>query len=440
MERAKTIAVKITVTYIVIGVVWILLSDALSIVFSEGNLTLYIFYQRYKGWLFIMITGVVLYFMVQKRTHRLVGFADELQYKEQQLLDSKQHYKSLFANNPDGVFEFNHQGEVVNLNPAAEEILGYRSYEVEGLDLLRLIADDDVPKLDKYFREAVKGRSSKFEAKLNWKKGNKILRCSLVPIIVQNEVTGVFVIARDITQQLKDEELMISNEKQSIIGQLAAAIAHEIRNPLTSLKGFVQLMQTTKNVENEHLEIMESEIERINEITTEMLILGKKQDLPYKQENLFEIVRQVLILMNAQANLNNVTIQFEPKTEKELIIYGEANHLKQVFINIIKNAVEAISGKVNGTIVVEVTKNRNEAIVAVKDNGVGMDAERIQHLGEPYFSTKERGTGLGLTVTKKIIERHKGSIQFKSRKDIGTEVTIRLPLLKVETIGTDRKD
>lgn len=246
--------------------------------------------------------------------------------------------------------------------------------------------------------------------------------------MVKGKVEGIFGIVRDITDLKKNEELIIKSEKLSIIGQLAAGVAHEVRNPLTSLKGFIQLLQTTKEVNDEHLEIMSAEIDRMNLIVSELLILGKQQAVHFQMKGLKDMLKHVSTLMETQAVLNDITItpHFDESNDYPLIC--EPNQIKQVFINIIKNAIESMpnGGKVN----IEVLHDQNNVKVAVIDQGIGMERERIEHLGEPFYSTKEKGTGLGLMISYKIIERHHGKITIDSKKGKGTTVTVTLPLVK----------
>lgn len=184
-----------------------------------------------------------------------------------------------------------------------------------------LIATEEFDMCKKYFKEVLNGKSAKFEMNvINRKRERRLLRCSLLPIIVHKQVVGVFMIARDITTYRQDEELMITSEKMSVIGQMAGAVAHEIRNPLTSLKGFVQVMQASKETNDTYLDIMMSEIDRINLISSEMLILGKKRHVSFEKTNLCEILKQVITLMEAQANLNNVSILLK-ETAKGLFMF-----------------------------------------------------------------------------------------------------------------------
>ncbi|EDL65272.1 ATP-binding protein [Bacillus sp. SG-1] len=429
MNESRKIAGKIAVVYVVIGALWVIFSDRLSLIMAQNDMDVFVFFQRYKGWFFILITGILIYLLIYQRAAKLVESAEELRTKESQLQKSNQHYQSLFNHNPDAVFEITREGNLSALNPEGEAIIGATVSELKGNPLRFLIHPEDQKNVERLFNKALQGNPEKFEMKIITKfKQERLLRCSLLPIIVDERIIGVFGIARDITHYRENEEMMIASEKLSVIGQLAAAVAHEIRNPLTSLKGFVQLMQVTKKVEDSHLSIMLSEIDRINLISGEMLILGKQQDIVFAHEEVNDIIKQVLVLMEAQANLDNVEIKFNPDETGPIFVNADQNQLKQVLINLMKNGVEAIEG--SGLVNVVTYKNESQAFIKINDNGVGMDQERIDHLGEPFYSTKEKGTGLGLAVCKKIIERHQGTITYHSEKGKGTTVIISLPLAR----------
>jgi PAS domain S-box-containing protein len=429
MKHAKQIALKVAITYVILGAAWVLLSDYVSILFAHNKITLYIFFQRYKGWFFILLTGLVIYYLVYKRTNEILEANEKLRGKEQQLAINSQQYQSLFIHNPDAVFEVNQSGKIVAINPEGEKLLGLSIQELQAENISDFFPEQSVLAVRDYYKKALNGKASNFETTMvDFEKKEKILRCSLVPIFIYEEITGVFGIARDITSIRENERMIVASEKLSVIGQLAAGVAHEIRNPLTSLKGFVQLMQGTRTVNVNHLDIMLSEIERIDLISSEMLILGKQQDIPLRQVNLDDVMEQVLVLMNAQANLDNVSIIYENLAEKDLYVKSDANQLKQVFINIVKNSVEAINNKHHGKVTITITKKEPFACITVGDNGVGMEPEKMKKVGEPFYSTKEKGTGLGLAICKKIVERHKGSMEFKSFIGEGTEVDIYLPL------------
>ncbi|AFJ61495.1 PAS domain-containing protein [Bacillus velezensis] len=237
--------------------------------------------------------------------------------------------------------------------------------------------------------------------------------------------TAVQVILRDISERKQTEELMLKSEKLSIAGQLAAGIAHEIRNPLTAIKGFLQLMKPTME-ENEHyFEIVFSELSRIELISSELLMLAKPQQNAVKERvNLKKIISEVTALLETQANLKGIFIKTDYEHDS-MYINGDQNQLKQVFINLIKNAVESMPD--GGTVHILMTEDEYSVNVTVKDEGDGIPENVLKRIGEPFLTTKEKGTGLGLMVTFNLIKNHQGAIQVDSKPDRGTAFHITFP-------------
>ncbi|WP_432681481.1 PAS domain-containing protein [Bacillus velezensis] len=237
--------------------------------------------------------------------------------------------------------------------------------------------------------------------------------------------TAVQVILRDISERKQTEELMLKSEKLSIAGQLAAGIAHEIRNPLTAIKGFLQLMKPTME-ENEHyFEIVFSELSRIELILSELLMLAKPQQNAVKERvNLKKIISEVTALLETQANLKGIFIKTDYEHDS-MYINGDQNQLKQVFINLIKNAVESMPD--GGTVHIIMTEDEYSVNVTVKDEGDGIPEDVLKRIGEPFLTTKEKGTGLGLMVTFNLIKNHQGAIQVDSKPDRGTAFHITFP-------------
>ncbi|WP_274263095.1 PAS domain-containing protein [Bacillus velezensis] len=237
--------------------------------------------------------------------------------------------------------------------------------------------------------------------------------------------TAVQVILRDISERKQTEELMLKSEKLSIAGQLAAGIAHEIRNPLTAIKGFLQLMKPTME-ENEHyFEIVFSELSRIELILSELLMLAKPQQNAVKERvNLKKIISEVTALLETQANLKGIFIKTDYEHDS-MYINGDQNQLKQVFINLIKNAVESMPD--GGTVHIIMTEDEYSVNVTVKDEGDGIPENVLKRIGEPFLTTKEKGTGLGLMVTFNLIKNHQGAIQVDSKPDRGTAFHITFP-------------
>ena len=218
---------------------------------------------------------------------------------------------------------------------------------------------------------------------------------------------------------------MRRSEKLTMVGQLAAGVAHEIRNPLTTLKGFIQLQERTGKVNHSHTSMMLSELDRINLIVSEFLVLSKPQAVRFQERDMRQILSEVLYLLDSQAHMHGVS--FLVNYEEELpLVRCEENQMKQVFINIIKNAIEAMpdGGRIEFT--VELLTS-NHVQVQVRDHGIGIPKENLARMGDPFFTNKEKGTGLGLMVTQRIIFNHKGTFDIQSKENEGTVVTIALP-------------
>ena len=222
----------------------------------------------------------------------------------------------------------------------------------------------------------------------------------------------------------QSEELLRKSEKLAVVGELAAGVAHEIRNPLTSLKGFIQLLKEGKRNQM-YFDIIEAELERLNEIVDEFLLLGKPNPAKKAYNHVSAMLQHVMKLLEGQALLHHVTVQCfvdEPLPP----LYCDENQLKQVFINIIKNAIEAMPN--GGILRIEAKQRQDSILICITDEGCGIPKERMATLGEPFYSTKEKGTGLGLMVSFKIVEAHGGEMKIHSEEGKGTTVCLLFPI------------
>jgi signal transduction histidine kinase len=234
-------------------------------------------------------------------------------------------------------------------------------------------------------------------------------------------------ISRNITARKQTEEVIRRSEKLSVIGQLAAGVAHEIRNPLTTLRGFVQLNKQQGALSDAYLDIMLSELDRINFIVSEFLVLAKPQVGQFVPVDMRSLLSDMISLLDSQASL--ISASFDTRFSEHVpLIDCDANQLKQVFINIIKNSLEAMEDG-GGTITVELDYDSADhaAVIRVKDQGRGISEEDLPKIGEPFFTSKTSGNGLGLMVSHRIIANHKGTMNYSSKLGEGTCVEIRLP-------------
>ncbi|NMO95208.1 sensor histidine kinase [Paenibacillus lemnae] len=228
--------------------------------------------------------------------------------------------------------------------------------------------------------------------------------------------------------ELFNNELQRS-EKMEIISELAASVAHEVRNPLQVTRGFMQLLtERAEEGQKEYLSLALKELDRASGIITDFLTFAKPELEHITVLELGDELRHVAGILNPLASLSGGVIKLD--VPHQIYIDGNSSKLKQAMINLVKNSIEALDG--DGTIKIWAVKDKDYAVISIRDNGIGMDMNELSRLGEPYFSNKTKGTGLGLMVTFRIIEAMNGKIQFTSHKGIGTEAVIRIPLSDTE--------
>lgn len=231
---------------------------------------------------------------------------------------------------------------------------------------------------------------------------------------------------KNITHETELKKVLLDSEKLILAGQLSAGLVHEIRNPLTSLKGFLQLLQAGIQQQEKYYNVMIGEIEKLEKITSELLQMAKPFQDIQKNESVSELIQDVIFIMSTQTDLRDVC--FVTDLEDDLYIHCNATQIKQALINIIKNGAEAMDK--NGVIKITTQKEGDFVAIDVMDEGQGIPDEMVKEVGNPFFTTKPDGTGLGLTITKQIIEIHNGKLRISSYEDVGTNFTILLQAVK----------
>lgn len=225
---------------------------------------------------------------------------------------------------------------------------------------------------------------------------------------------------------------MQKNEKLQVVGQVAASVAHEIRNPMTSVRGFIQMLSGSKNIstsEKNYLHICLDELDRANAIISDYLSLGRSYEMEgQRMIDVSELATRSVNTLISYSTIQNVNVTLE--SCNGAYILGNPSRLQQMFINLIKNAIEAAPS--GGNVAVIVSSSKDLVQISVQDNGVGMSPSQIENIGLPYYSTKEKGTGLGLMVTLQIIKEMDGAWNVTSTLNKGTQFNITFPLRKQE--------
>lgn len=242
----------------------------------------------------------------------------------------------------------------------------------------------------------------------------------------------VILLIENLDQQIYLQRELMRSEKLNVISQLAASVAHEVRNPMTTINGFLQLIKKDTNItekQRNYIEISLSELARAQDIINDYLSLAKPNNKEFQLVNISEELIKTVELMTSYTNIKNIEVT--SKIEESLYIRGNTDEIKQVFINIIKNAIEAIEK--NGKLEISAYTEIKHVIIEITDNGEGMTKEQLSRIGTPFYSTKDKGTGIGLTISYQIIEHNKGKIEVNSEIGKGTSFIIKFPIYEGET-------
>jgi two-component system, sporulation sensor kinase E len=270
----------------------------------------------------------------------------------------------------------------------------------------------------------------------------RVLSFSVFPLVRDKAIMGNIIMLRDITERKKSEAKYRRAENLASLTTLAASVAHEIKNPLASMGIHLQLMQRELERENcigkesaaEYLDIISEEIERLNSIVVDFLFAVRPMDTRMKSEDINAVIKELLEFTKYELEQNRIAYVFDPSDHLPKIEIDK-KYIKQALLNIIKNAIAAMPE--GGVLHVSTAVSGDMASIDITDNGVGISEEHMNKIFEPYYTTKDFGSGLGLTVVYKVIREHGGEISLDSQEGKGTTFTITLPLPQSERVMLD---
>ncbi|MDN5293641.1 MAG: two-component system, sporulation sensor kinase [Eubacteriales bacterium] len=374
-----------------------------------------------------------------------VGLVGTVQEEKEVVTLEEWHRKvSNFLDNVHhGVVVIDCDGRIVGLNRTAEQFMGIRAEDIFGRSAEEVLASFFPEACRCLLRTLKTGQVFQMHNHEALVQGKK---CYLDIYTYQlrnnlGHVIGAAQFFRDTTRRRLLEDSIAQAEKLALVGKIAAGLAHEIRNPLTAVRGFLQLMaekHAGDEKEGSYYRIMLSEIDRINEIINDLLLISRPGRPEKEEVDLVQVLKEVILFIDAQALLSRVDVLTDIRAEKA-VIAGGYTQLKNILLNIIQNAFDAMpeGGLLEVTLaVVEEEKNDgNKAKVArveIRDSGVGIPAEHQPHIFDPFYSTKETGTGLGLTVTYWLVQEIGGKIEFISKEGFGTKFILTFPVIRDE--------
>ncbi|MBO7743727.1 PAS domain-containing protein [Paenibacillus sp. MWE-103] len=241
---------------------------------------------------------------------------------------------------------------------------------------------------------------------------------------IQNgEIIGAAIIAHDMTELSRLRDEIGRMERLSLVGQMAASITHEIRNPMAVIRGFVQLMrERSPDHQKEYYRIVMDELDRANSIISDFLSLAQNRVIEKDSQSLHDIINEILPLLWADANMRGQSLELKLAEDVPKLLLNE-KEMKQLILNLARNGMEAMDQ--HGVLALETYTYEQFVELRVIDNGSGIPQEKLEHMFEPFYTTKSHGTGLGLPLCLSIMERHGGVIQVESQEGVGTTFYVR---------------
>ncbi len=354
----------------------------------------------------------------QQRKELLVSAVDEINLLET-VLDSIDV----------GILVCDEHNNLVMVNKSAQRLLPLN--ESEGVKIWAAVRDTEIVDFLKEILlngERVTGK----EIDIEQQGRNRLLSVSAVPLVQDRRITGSIIYVEDITEKRKGEARLRRAENLASLTTLAAGVAHEIKNPLGSISIYLQLLQKTLAKENikteetteKYFNVLKEEISRLNGIVVDFLFAVRPMPLELREGDINALILQMIEFVSFELRQANIQISLELQEDLPKILMDD-RYMKQALLNLITNAMSAMP--VGGTLTITTKCIDNEIILTISDTGEGISEENIPKIFEPYFTTKETGTGLGLTQVYKIIREHQGEITVHSKENKGTSFDIIIP-------------
>jgi PAS domain S-box-containing protein len=331
--------------------------------------------------------------------------------EEERLRQSEELFYNIFKASPAAMsINLISDYSFIDVNKRFTEITGYTSEEAIGMTPAELGLLADKRDISKILKSRKYGLVKNVEITLRRKTGEeRLVLFSAVLINMKNE-NCILCMALDITELMHFQNEMARLDRLDLVGEMAAGIGHEVRNPMTTVRGFLQLFKGRKEFSRytDQLDLMVEELDRANSIITEFLSLGKNRAIDLKEQNLNNIVNSLYPLIQADAMEKDKNVSLNLEEIPMLLLDGK--EIRQVILNLVRNGLEATPP--GGNIIIRTFMEEEEVVLSVRDQGAGINTDVLEKIGTPFFTTKETGTGLGLAVCYSIAAKHNAAISI----------------------------
>ncbi len=339
---------------------------------------------------------------------------------------SEEHFRSVAQSAVDAIITIDKAGKIIFWNNSAESIFGYSQEEAEGSDITIIIPErlraGHLDGVEKMVPWGAGRNGNPLESYALGRDGKEIpVEVSVSRWVSQGNVyfTGII---RELTNRIRLQGEMARLDRLDLVGQLAAGIGHEIRNPMTAVRGFLQLLAKKDECAKygDYFDLMVSELDRANTIITEFLSMARNKQTDMQMKNINSVVMVLQPLILADAMHGNKNLSVEVKEVPDILL--NEKEIRQLILNLVRNGLDAMPTE--GTLTIKTRADGEGVLLSVQDQGCGIQPDVLKKMGTPFFTTKENGTGIGLAVCYGIAARHNASIDIDTGP-WGTLFTVR---------------
>jgi len=393
-------------------------------------------------------------FLTSILSTRVRVIKEELQMKSQDLITLQEFHRNVLQNMVSGLITTDLQGRITSVNDACVTITGFQLDEFLGRSLLERMP---LKTLKSFFEKGASDLPLHIEGEFPKKDGEMILvsmkiSCLTRPENVSETIEGYIFVIDDLTEIRKMEEKVMQSEQLAAVGKFSAGLAHEIRNPLASLSGSIQVLRQAGNLEGDYrhlMDIMIQETERLNSIVNDFLAYSQPRKNKSTVIDLTQLLEDIIMLMkNSNEYDPSIKIQLEVPPD-HILIQSDEKQIKQMIWNLSVNAIQSMKREgqlilsaenVNGFEHKDFSTHRKGVLITIQDEGRGIPPDKLQSVFEPFFTTRDEGVGLGLPTVSQIVKRFGGHIHVESEIDQGTTFHVFLPQERSLSRGAEALD